>query len=128
MSFPSNLASKREEPETARVGMIWTDQENTELMEQAMYGKGLDEIANKHQRTIRGVKARIMSNALNIMTDKNISLEDVASLVHISVQDLVNFKQKQEKKRLGRKMNEAQPEFMMILTEIRDYLKIIAEK
>lgn len=143
MSLHTRVTVLREQPETARVGVKWTEAENEQVMKEVMDGMHLDDIAKKHQRTFTGVKSRIMTNALTMMTDRDLTLQDVAKLVHISVEDLENYKQRQEQKatttpkvkKTGTKTSEELPDdnishkdFMNILTEIRDYLKIIAEK
>lgn len=142
MSFHTRVTVLREQPETARVGVKWTEAENEQVMKEVMDGMDLDDVAKKHQRTVTGVKSRVMTNALTMMTDRDLTLQDVAKLVHISVEDLENYKQRQEQKattpkvkKTGTKTSEELPDdnishkdFMNILTEIRDYLKIIAEK
>jgi len=66
-------------------------------------GMSLEDIANTHKRTVGGVKNRIMTNALNIMKEKKISLDEVSKLVNISVFDLENYKEKIDKKELDKK-------------------------
>lgn len=141
MSFHTRLTALREQPDTARAGVKWTDEENEQLMKEVMDGMNLDDVAKRHQRTITGVKSRVMTNALTMMTDEDLTLQDVSNLVNISVEDLENHKRRQEQKattpkvkKTVTKMSEEQSDdnisqdFMNILTEIRDYLKIIAEK
>ena len=63
----------REQPETARAGIRWGDEENQELMKRINEGMSLEDIAKTHQRTIIGVKNRIMANALHIMKENKMS-------------------------------------------------------
>ncbi len=44
-----------------------------------------------------------MTNALNIMKEKKISLDEVSKLVNISVFDLKNYKEKIDKKKSDKK-------------------------
>jgi hypothetical protein len=88
----------REQPETARAGIKWTEEESQELMKHLNDGMSLEDIAKIHQRTVSGVKNRIMLNALNIMKEKKISFDEVSKLVNISVFDLENYKQYQDNK------------------------------
>lgn len=134
----------REHHETARAGVKWSDDEDTDLMKRVSGHMDLEDIAKEHQRTISGVKSRIMTIALNIMKDQELSLGDVANMVHLSVKDLENYKRSQEQKTTkpskpqrkatitpvmeSKNNNLSAEQFMNILTEIRDYLKIIAEK
>lgn len=141
MSFHSRLNALREQPDTARAGVKWTEEENNQLMKEVMDGMDLDEVAMKHQRTITGVKSRVMTNTLTMMKDRDLTLQDVAKLVHISEDELENHRQRQENKADAPKVkktvtkqdetsldNISYQDFMSVLTEIRDYLKIIAEK
>ena len=88
----------REQPETARAGIRWEDEENQELMKRINEGMSLEDIAKTHQRTIIGVKNRIMANALHIMKENKMSFDEVSKLVNISVDDLENYKQYQDNK------------------------------
>ena len=88
----------REQPETARAGIKWGEEESQELMKHLNDGMSLEDIAKTHQRTVIGVKNRIMTNALNIMKEKRMSLDEVSKLVNISVFDLENYKQYQDNK------------------------------
>lgn len=140
MSFHTRLTALRGHLDTARAGVKWTEEENEQLMKEVMDGIDLEDIAKKHQRTVTGVKSRVMTNALTLMTERNLTLQDVAKLVHVSVEDLENHKQKQEKKTTTPKVNKTvtveelsddnifYKDLMDILTEIRDYLKIISKK
>jgi hypothetical protein len=142
MSFHSRLNALREQPETARAGVKWTEEENDQLMKEVMDGIDLEEVAKKHQRTVTGIKSRVMTNALTMMNERDLSLQDVAKLVHISIEDMELHKQRQEQKASAPKAKKtvqkteeqsndgiiSYQDFMSVLTEIRDYLKIIAEK
>jgi hypothetical protein len=93
-----NMQKLREQPETARAGIKWGEEESQELMKHLNDGMSLEDIAKTHQRTVIGVKNRIMTNALNIMKEKRMSLDEVSKLVNISVFDLENYKQYQDNK------------------------------
>jgi hypothetical protein len=88
----------REQPDTARAGIKWTEEESQELMNRIKDGMSLEDIAKTHQRTIIGVKNRIMANALHIMKENKMSFDEVSKLVNISVFDLENYKQYQDNK------------------------------
>lgn len=88
MSFQSRLSALRNNPDTSRAGMKWTESENTELMERAVQGMNIDEIAKTHKRTVTGVKARIMSNALTMMKSQNMTMEEASIYVHIPLDEL----------------------------------------
>lgn len=127
----------RENPDTARAGMNWTDEENAELMKRATSNMQIKDIAFLHKRTIGGIKSRIMLNALDMVKDNNMTLEDVSKLVHIPLQMLEKYKKRQDDKkdtnheRIASKKNktdkQSEDTYMSILIEIRDLLYIIAK-
>jgi hypothetical protein len=139
MTFYSRLNVLREHPDTARAGLKWTEEENAKLMQDVADGIDLNEVAKKHQRTFTGVKSRVMTNALAIMKLKDITLQEISKLVHISEDELKNHMQRQEDKAATPKVKNIvtkidrsyhddiipYKDFMSILTQIRDYLKII---
>jgi len=98
MSSQSRLSALRENPDTARAGMKWTESENTKLMERAVQGMNIDEIAKAHMRTVTGVKSRIMSNALAMMEHEDMTIEDVSMHVHIPLEELEAYKQREDEK------------------------------
>lgn len=98
MSFHSRLSALRENPDTARAGMKWTESENTELMERAVQGMNIDDIAKAHMRTVTGVKARIMANALAMMESNDMTLEEASMYVHIPLEELEAYKQREDEK------------------------------
>ena len=114
-----------------RKGEKWSEEEDNQVMKEATEGVEIDEIARLHNRTTWAVKARIMKNALK---EENLSLEEVAAKVHISKDDFEIFKQylENEKKKKAAKQLEFKKRTdqnnISLLTEIRDYLKIIVDK
>ncbi len=93
--------------------------------------------------SVGAIKSRIMMNALRMMNDKNITLQDVAKLVQIPENDIENYKKNQEikndkqgqEKKVLKKTKKSShtdtfsyEDVMSILSVIRDYLKLIAEK
>lgn len=81
-----------------RVGMKWTENEDNLLMEYATQGMDINEIAKKHKRTATGVKMRIMTNALLIVKQDIMTMEEVSKYVNISLHDLEEFNKKQNEK------------------------------
>jgi predicted transcriptional regulator len=124
-----------------RHGLKWTEEENDQLIKEVMDGMVLHEVAKNHQRTVGAIKSRIMSNALTMIKDKGLSLPDVAKLLHISVDTLNNYYQERQDKIISSRVekiaktkersdesNITNNDLICVLIEIRDYLKIIAEK
>ena len=91
MNYKSRCVVLRENPETCRAGLKWTENENADLMKRAIDKMNIDDIAKAHMRTVLAVKSRIMSNALKIMADQNMTLEQISTYVNVSIQDLEEF-------------------------------------
>jgi|694.fasta_scaffold150941_2 hypothetical protein len=143
MSFHKNIEKLRDQTETSRVGVKWTEEEDESLMDDVHKKLDINDIAKKHQRTVVGIKCRILGNSLRIMEEENITFEDVSELFHLDIEELKNYKLKQEQKAEARKNKNtlkeksqtekkspkvSNEELMSVLLEIRNYLKIIAEK
>lgn len=112
------------------VGTKWTDTEDQELMSRATGGMKLAEIAVAHRRT-DGVKCRIMSNAIKTAKELNIPVQEYAEKIDVPLADIENYRERQEKNS-GSKQTpgtlDKNDRVVALLVEIRDYLKIIAEK
>ena len=135
------FASMRENPETSNAGMKWTKEEDDELMKCVYEQMSYDDISKHHKRSVGAIKCRVMKNALDFMEEKELSLEQVAENLHISLGDLQNYKDLEDAKLSKKKSKETSKQsqiannskeispndFMKVLMEIRDYLKIIAE-
>jgi hypothetical protein len=143
MSFHKNIEKLRDQTETSRVGVKWTEEEDESLMDDVHKKLDINDIAKKHQRTVVGIKCRILGNSLRIMEEENITFEDVSEIFHLDIEELKNYKLKQEQKAEARKNKNtlkeksqtekkspkvSNEELMSVLLEIRNYLKIIAEK
>ena len=140
MSLYANVKSLREKPETSRVGMKWTSKEDDKLMQRVKEGMEIDDIALKHSRTSGSIRSRILQKSCDMIRDDNMSIEDVSRLVRMTVDDIEDFKKRQElKKHIQDIKNEEissdsiesteeTDKYMNILVEIRDLLKMIAAK
>ena len=98
MSFHSRIIALRDNAETSRVGLKWTDEENAELLKQVNERMDITEIGNKHHRTVWGIKSHLMSTALDIIKKEELTLEEAACRVNIPISELETYKQTQEKK------------------------------
>ncbi len=83
----------------SRVGKKWTKEEDTELMKRVNDGMGLVDIAIAHQRNVTGVKLRIMGKAISMVEKQSISINEASKLVNITVEDLIEYKLREEDKR-----------------------------
>jgi hypothetical protein len=85
--------------EAPRTCVSWTNRENYELMIQIKNGLRLEDIAKNNQRTILAVKYYIITNALNIIKEGNISFDTISKLVNMPIYNLKKYIKNQEEER-----------------------------
>jgi hypothetical protein len=56
----SSLADRRLTARAARLGALWTDDEEAQLREEHASGMNLDEMANVHDRNVGGIRSRLI--------------------------------------------------------------------
>jgi hypothetical protein len=128
-----NYSAQRENPETARIGSNWTDDEDTALMERVVRGMDIHEISKAHQRTVGGIKARIMKHAVFIMETRNMSIEQVSEYVHMPVQSIKKYiahtksKTSSESSDQGSSPVQFVKEIIAIKNDIRDLKKSVSD-
>ena len=82
--------------EVPRTCVTWTNEENYKLMMQIKDGLRLEEIAKNNERTILAVKYHIITNALNIKKNSNISLDTISKIVNMPIYNLKKYIKNQE--------------------------------
>lgn len=72
----------------------WTNEEDENLLRELKQKMGVDEIANIHQRTIRGIKTRLMGHAIYRIMVRNDPIESVSEELNLPMELLekYNFK------------------------------------
>ncbi len=138
MNMYERIQAMKEKPETTRAGEKWSLAEDEQIMHAIKGGMGINDIAKKHQRTYSSIKARLIHNASLLIDKGSMSLCEAAKMIHVSEDELAySISQKKAKavKKLPKKdQNSAtQPEvslkdILAVMVEIRDFMKIIAEK
>ena len=63
--FQEKLSEQRKNPETARAGLKWSNDEDNCLLDDIKEGVGIDEIAKKLQRTAGSIKTRLTIKAVS---------------------------------------------------------------
>ena len=88
--------------EVPRTCVPWTNEENYELIIQIKNGLKLEDIAKNNKRTILAVKYHIITNALNIKKNSNITLDTISKLVNMPIYNLKKYikNQEEEEKKL----------------------------
>ena len=127
----------RENPETSRAGMRWNDDEDKFLMSNVRRGVDLETIAKHHCRSVKSIRCRLIVKAEELIRG-GMAIEEASECVRIPVESILDFRAEQAMKREQQQQqnpyakNGAQSQYnyqkgIELFTEIRDYLKIIAE-
>lgn len=83
-----NIHALRQKPDTSNVGLHYTDKGNMDIMKAAEQGTPIEEIAKAHKRTPRAIHLRIITIALEIMKQRDLSLEDISRMYHLKLTTL----------------------------------------
>lgn len=87
---------------TRRAFLKCREEEDTVLMERIKSGVSIGELARIHGRTKGAIKYRVMRNSL-VWHKNGLPLEQLSQLLHMSVEDLQIFKERQMRKMEGKK-------------------------
>lgn len=85
MSLYENVQAARKRPETSRVGMRYSEQDDIQMMQQASEGIPINAIAKSQKRTLKAIKHRIATLAVGIMIHRDISMEETSRLFNIDM-------------------------------------------
>ena len=115
----------------SRVGHPWSAEEDAKLLEQISNKQDISLIAESHQRTVRGIKLRLVHHAIQLIDKGVFQIETAASYFGISRLDIEDQRAKKTKEHRLTAFKERQPEYhekyLELLTDIRDTLKILCE-
>lgn len=140
---------KEDNPELpARVGVFWSDEEETRLLQLVQKGNTPDEIGKILERTTGSITSRLKHIAIE-MFSKGIAEENILEVTHIDKEELLSAIAKYNDAKIA-KERKKEEKFMksppkapatlvtiptsdimqmkLLLFEIRDLLKVIAEK
>ena len=124
MSKRKNARDARDTKDTkSRIGMKWDREEDEQLMGE-MGKMSIEEIAKEHRRTETGVKARMVTLAIAMITNGD-PIEEVAERIGMTVEELKKEQIIKSMKSPALHQLQQQPDdrYMEILIEIRDMLK-----
>lgn len=96
--FQEMLKKQRSNPETSRAGLKWNKEEDDQLLNMVAENDTIPNIAKFLQRTEGSIKTRLILYAINKMQKDNLSLEQVAELVKLSVDDITEYQKKKDEK------------------------------
>lgn len=109
--FQEMLKEQRNNPETARAGLKWEEDEDQKLLEKVKANVPLADIAKELLRTEGSLKTRLITYALNKVENENQVLNDVATELKLDSKEITEYQRKKnvrEEKRLQRLFNRKQ--------------------
>ena len=113
----------------SRIGQPWSNEEDTQLLEEIGAKIDINTIASIHKRTIKGIKLRLVHNAIHAIDKGLFDVENAAAHFGISCLDIEEQRVKKVKEMNVATFREKQPEYhekyLELLTEIRDSLKVL---
>ena len=83
-----NIQELRKKPETARVGLHYSREDNVRILHMASQGIPFNEIAKAHKRTTAAIRTRIAILVADIMRKTRMTLKEASEKYHISPQVL----------------------------------------
>jgi len=101
MSFYSNCKNRQKEPETSKVGVLWTSDEDTQLIQEIGENKSIEEIAKIHQRMTGGIESRIRHLAAKLANEGKL-VEEISNILNISIES-INYAVEKRKRRESKK-------------------------
>lgn len=90
--FQEKLSEQRKNPETARAGLKWSNDEDNCLLDDIKEGVSIEEIAKKLQRTAGSIKTRLTIKAIgSLSTNPDKSEEDINAEFGVSMKDISDY-------------------------------------
>ncbi len=80
-----NIHALRKKPETSKVVLLYSCENDVYIMQEAEKGTPIDDIAKTQKRTPRAIQLRIIHIALKIMRRDNLSLEQISRKYNIKL-------------------------------------------
>ena len=112
------LAKLRENEETSNAGKPWKDAENTLLMDRALNGRKIPELAKEHKRTVGGIRGQIIKNVARFIENKDYTREYLVQALDLTDEEI----DRELAKQFQQKKKETTPE---IIKEVRSMLQAV---
>ena len=107
--FQEKLVEQRKNPETARAGLKWSQDEDTTLLDDIKEGVSIEDIAKKLQRTSGSIKTRLIIKALVYLNENEDDLDGSKSSVvesyGITEKDIEDYQEKKKQREQQRSSN-----------------------
>jgi ATP-dependent DNA helicase PIF1 len=92
-----NIQKLKENPNTANIGKRWSEEETLELLNERKNNFTFEEIASLHKRTPGSIMSKLLHIAYKYITVDNQDINKISSILKISVEDIHEYINKQEK-------------------------------
>jgi len=92
-----NIQKLKENPDTANIGKKWSDEEVSDLIKERKNDFTIEEIASFHKRTSGSIMSKLLQIACKYIINDNQDINEISSLLKISIEDISDFINKQEK-------------------------------
>ena len=90
--FQEKLSEQRKNPETARAGLKWSNDEDNCLLDDIKEGVNIEEIAKKLQRTEGSIKTLLTIKAIGCLSSNpDKSDEDINAEFGVSMKDISDY-------------------------------------
>jgi hypothetical protein len=85
MSLYENVQAARRKPETERVGLRYSAEDDADILRQAADGVPVTRIALTHKRTVRAMRERLAMLVVKLMIREGITLKEASRRYHINI-------------------------------------------
>lgn len=82
--------------ETSRIGIKWTDEEDLQLKDELKNKIPYEQIALQHQRTVIGIKSRIVSSIILPLHQKGMSINHLSTEYNIEESIITKYLEKSQ--------------------------------
>lgn len=89
-----NIQALRKFSETERVGHLYSEQNDIDIIQDALNGVSISQIAKKQKRTVSAIRQRIVMFAVNDMKLNNLTLNEISRKYHMKITLLSSYYQR----------------------------------
>lgn len=87
----NNIKLLKENPETANVGMRWSNDEIKTLLNETENHTSIAEIASNHKRTIGSITSKLFNIAEQLINNDGLDINSVSKKVNLSIDDINQY-------------------------------------
>ena len=84
----NNIKALKEKPETANVGMRWSEDEIKTLLNEIENNTNMTAIAINHKRTLGSITSKLLNIAEQLINNDGLDINNVSKKVNLSIEDI----------------------------------------